>query len=660
LDDFRLHGEEQWHDDEHHDSVADWKFIFPHEELTVEIAQLKISSTFKIESRTLRVIINFVMQKIICRSFCVLAVLCAVQTLHAQSTAFMYQGRLNDGGSPATGNYDLRFQIYDAATNGNAIGFPLTNSAVAVNNGLFTTTLDFGAGIFTGTNYWLQIGVQTNGLTNAFTSLIPRQPVLPVPYAIFANSASNLLGTLAATQLSGTLPSSAFAGYTNTVSLTNSANIFSGTLNGTFSGNGTNLVNLNASQLTGGTVADARLSSNVALLNGNQTFSGANNFTNGANSFVGSFFGNGLVGWILTNGTAIQAEIDHGYLLKNSSVVTVTLPLNANVGDIVRISGAGAGGWQIAQENNQSILGNFSSFSNSSWVLAGAAALNWNSIASSADGSHLAAVAAAVTSGSGGIYTSTDSGATWTGTNGDTSSPWRSIASSADGSRLVAANASGGIGGIYINSGASWGKALSGAVNWSSVASSADGSKLVAAISNSVSGGIYASANSGATWSQTVGAARNWVAVALSADGSKLAAAVYGGGIYTSANWSQATSAGNKNWTSIASSADGSKLAAVADAGGIYLSSNGGATWTQGNPANGAVWSCIASSADGSKLAATILGGGIYHSQTSLQAATTTGASGYISGIQGSAVELQYIGNNQWMPVSSVGTIWAH
>ncbi|HUZ08311.1 MAG TPA: hypothetical protein VMV89_12610, partial [Candidatus Paceibacterota bacterium] len=472
---------------------------------------------------------SFVMQKNIHRLFCALALL-ALSTLNsqlstcfAQDTAFMYQGRLNDGGSPATGNYDLRFQIYDAVTNGNAIGFPLTNSGVAVNNGLFATTLDFGAGIFTGTNYWLQIGVQTNGLTNAFVTLVPRQPVLPVPYAIFADTASNLLGTLAATQLSGTLPSSAFAGYTNTVSLTNSANLFSGT----FSGNGTNLVNLNASQLTGGTVADARLSANVPLLNGNQTFSGVNTFTNFGNSFSGSFFGNGLVGWIATNGPSVQAEIDHGYLLINSQVVTVTLPLNANVGDIVRISGAGAGGWQIAQNSNQSILGNFLSFSNSIWAPGGAAALNWNSIASSADGTHLAAVAAAAASGTGGIFISADSGATWTGPDGDSSSPWRSIASSADGSRLVAANASGGIGGIYTNSGTSWNKALSGAVNWSSVASSADGSRLAAVISNSASGGIYTSANFGATWSQTVGTGRNWAAVASSADGSKLAAAVY-------------------------------------------------------------------------------------------------------------------------------------
>jgi len=32
-----------------------------------------------------------------------------LSTLHAQSTVFTYQGRLNGGGSPASGSYDLRF-----------------------------------------------------------------------------------------------------------------------------------------------------------------------------------------------------------------------------------------------------------------------------------------------------------------------------------------------------------------------------------------------------------------------------------------------------------------------------------------------------------------------------------------------------------------------
>ena len=36
----------------------------------------------------------------------------------AQGTAFTYQGRLNDGGIPATGNYDLAFTLYSAISGG--------------------------------------------------------------------------------------------------------------------------------------------------------------------------------------------------------------------------------------------------------------------------------------------------------------------------------------------------------------------------------------------------------------------------------------------------------------------------------------------------------------------------------------------------------------
>jgi hypothetical protein len=37
-----------------------------------------------------------------------------------------------------------------------------------------------------------------------------------------------------------------------------------------------------------------------------------------------------------------------------------------------------------------------------------------------------------------------------------------------------------------------------------------------------------------------------------------------------------------------------------------------------------------------------------------------TGTNGFISGGQGTAVELQYIGNGKFMPVSSAGSIWAN
>ncbi len=58
-----------------------------------------------------------------------------------------------------------------------------------------------------------------------------------------------------------------------------------------YNGNGSALTLLNATNISSGTLADARLSTNVALLNANQTFSGANSFTNARNTFAGSFTG---------------------------------------------------------------------------------------------------------------------------------------------------------------------------------------------------------------------------------------------------------------------------------------------------------------------------------------------------------------------------------
>jgi hypothetical protein len=106
----------------------------------------------------------------------------------AQGTAFTYQGRLNVGANPANGTYDLQFTPYGLASGGSGVAAPLTKSPVGVTNGLFTVTLDFGAGVFTGASRWLEIGVRTNGGAS-FTVLSPRQPLTPTPYALYAPSA---------------------------------------------------------------------------------------------------------------------------------------------------------------------------------------------------------------------------------------------------------------------------------------------------------------------------------------------------------------------------------------------------------------------------------------------------------------------------------------
>jgi hypothetical protein len=110
----------------------------------------------------------------------------------AQGTAFTYQGRLYSDGAPADGSYNLAFRLYATNSGGIAIAGPVTNTAVGVTNGLFTTTLDFG-NAFTGASNWLEIAVST-GSRNALTPLSPRQQLTPTPYAIFAETAGALPG----------------------------------------------------------------------------------------------------------------------------------------------------------------------------------------------------------------------------------------------------------------------------------------------------------------------------------------------------------------------------------------------------------------------------------------------------------------------------------
>ena len=208
----------------------------------------------------------------------------------AQGTAFTYQGRLNNGGSAANGSYDLSFTVYDAVTGGNLIG-SLTNSATSVSNGLFTAALDFG-GVFTGTNYWLEIGARTNG-NGTFVTLSPRQSITPTPYAIYSASAgsavnagtagsansvlaANISGTLALTQLPGA------------VVATNSTNV---NLSGNFSG-GT----ITGSSITGSTITGTNIYwSSASYLRDDQggAIELGNSVKSGATPYIDFHYGTG-------------------------------------------------------------------------------------------------------------------------------------------------------------------------------------------------------------------------------------------------------------------------------------------------------------------------------------------------------------------------------
>ncbi|HWD93236.1 MAG TPA: tail fiber domain-containing protein [Verrucomicrobiae bacterium] len=161
------------------------------------------------------------------------------RTLHAQGTAFSYQGRLNNGAGLANGVYDFSFALYDAPSAGAQQGVPVTISALSVSNGFFTTSLDFG-NQFTGANRWLEISVRTNG-ASLFSTLSPRQTLAPTPYSI---TAGNVVGAVSASQLTGPLPAASLAGtYGNALTLNNVGN--------SFAGNGAGLTGVNAVTLQG-------------------------------------------------------------------------------------------------------------------------------------------------------------------------------------------------------------------------------------------------------------------------------------------------------------------------------------------------------------------------------------------------------------------------
>jgi hypothetical protein len=122
-------------------------------------------------------------------------------------TAFSYQGRLMDGGSPANGTYDFEFKLFNSLVDGTQVGSTFWREEIPVAGGLINVEVDFGA-FFNGEARYLEIGIRLGGSTGPFSLLTPRQTLTPAPYALYAASAPGLgggdiTGVLAGTGLSG-------------------------------------------------------------------------------------------------------------------------------------------------------------------------------------------------------------------------------------------------------------------------------------------------------------------------------------------------------------------------------------------------------------------------------------------------------------------------
>ena len=113
--------------------------------------------------------------------------LCGAPILSAQSigTAINYQGQLMQSGQAANGNYDFRLFLYNSESGGSQVGNTVTVASVAVASGVFQLRPDFGPGVFEGAPRWIEIQVRSAGV-GSYSTLSPRQPVTPAPYAIYA------------------------------------------------------------------------------------------------------------------------------------------------------------------------------------------------------------------------------------------------------------------------------------------------------------------------------------------------------------------------------------------------------------------------------------------------------------------------------------------
>lgn len=103
-----------------------------------------------------------------------------------------FQGKVTDkAGGPLNGSYNITFRVYDAVTGG-TLKWSETQSAIPVNNGIFTVLLGNatqpnGMDLPFSAPYWLSMEVNSDG------EMAPRQQLSSVGYAIHAETAERFI-----------------------------------------------------------------------------------------------------------------------------------------------------------------------------------------------------------------------------------------------------------------------------------------------------------------------------------------------------------------------------------------------------------------------------------------------------------------------------------
>ncbi|MEI8043904.1 MAG: hypothetical protein WCL11_21015 [Verrucomicrobiota bacterium] len=411
----------------------------------------------------------------------------AAQTALAAPGLISHQGRVTVNGLAFNGTGQFKFALVDAdgtttywSNDGTSTGgsAPTDPVSLSVSRGIFAVNLGdtnlahmttLPAALFAN-NPAIYLRTWFDDGTTGFQQISPTVRLTSAGYALSAETSADFAASAASgIAASDTNAWNAKVAPTRTLSTTapltgggdlsadrtlglnaSSANTPSYVVQRDASGNfsaGTITASLNGTATTATTAAN--VSGTVAVANGG---TGAGTASGGLNNLLPTQSGNtgkvlatdgasaswstpaGMT-WNNVTGTSQAAAVNNGYLANNAFLVTVTLPTSPALGDIIAVTGAGAGGWKIAQTSGQSVLGlnSFTGLPGGTWTAraTGLGNLNWYGVASSSDGTKLVAAA-----WGNNLYTSTDSGTNWTAR--DSSHLWQCVASSADGTKLVA------------------------------------------------------------------------------------------------------------------------------------------------------------------------------------------------------------------------------
>ncbi|MEO8836046.1 MAG: hypothetical protein ABI364_04850 [Caldimonas sp.] len=410
--------------------------------------------------------------------------------------------------------------------------------------------------------------------------------------------------------------------------------------------------------------------------------------------------------WVNVTAATQQTTSNTSYVANFNAFTTLTLPASPAVGDTVGVTG-GLGGWKFAQNAGQTILvGDASNVKSTlvNYATSGAGNSNWGPVASDAAGTNVFAAS------SSSIVVSHDGGATWV-TSLAIADNWRGLAVTPDG-QIVYAVSFTGVVEKSTDGGSSWvslGSSPGGQIE--RVATSANG-QVVLLAGDGAGGNVSLSTDGGATFTPVAGqpGSGRWVSASVSNDGVHLIAtqnatigfnqtfasndggttwalvavptgvqqsAFSGDGktlvglthqgtdnsVYISKDlgvtWikSLAIPGGGGNLLRLSVSKDGRVIALGLFSGPAWVSYNGGIDWVSNNSGPGTSWYGVSVSGDGSKVFIGDTNNGLIKIGTegAAPSLSTAGATGYLDGAQYSGATIQYIGNNTWLMINSIG-----